>query len=393
MISSRLLNLARCPDCGGCLVPRFRNTATVVRGAAPGSQGATTEHIGNMRGRSNAARRDAPPGIRGRGSESGRLDGDRAQVQCTRCGRVFASSGEYLVLHPGVSFAEQTKYLDEALHADARHEHVSPPLLAAKIRNDMLRSFLSPGPSDTVIDLGCGSGRALVWNADLGAYQVGLDVSPHFAEEARTGVDLVLGDLRRLPFGPACFTKAYALDVAEHLSRDSLAEVLAEAARVLTPGGALFVYSHVRRNSALAGGLKTINRLARWLERRGLVDLSRERLRKSDHLNPLADIPDLERVVSAAVRVPASFYPHGHVLRHPHAITNIGWLPRASRQPPGGAPPPDAARAARTAAKQRLSRKGPAYVALRAVSWMMKLDLLLFGRVRSGPFFALLVKE
>ena len=223
------------------------------------------------------------------------------------------------MLHPGVSFTEQTKYLDEALHADARHEHVSPPLLAAKIRNDMLRSFLSPGPSDTVIDLGCGSGRALVWNADLGAYQVGLDVSPHFAEEARTGVDLVLGDLRRLPFGPACFTKAYALDVAEHLSRDSLAEVLAEAARVLTPGGALFVYSHVRRNSALAGGLKTINRLARWLERRGLVDLSRERLRKSDHLNPLADIPDLERVVSAAgFRV------------HPHRSTLIAHVLEAS---------------------------------------------------------------
>jgi len=30
-------------------------------GEAPGWQGATTEHIGNMRGRSNAARRDASP--------------------------------------------------------------------------------------------------------------------------------------------------------------------------------------------------------------------------------------------------------------------------------------------------------------------------------------------
>ena len=347
MISSRLLSLARCPDCGGS--------------------------FGN----------------------------DRPQVRCARCGRVFASSGEYLVLHPGVSFAEQTKYLDEALHADARHEHVSPPLLAAKIRNDMLRSFLSPGPSDTVIDLGCGSGRALVWNADLGAYQVGLDVSPHFAEEARTGVDLVLGDLRRLPFGPACFTKAYALDVAEHLSRDSLAEVLAEAARVLTPGGALFVYSHVRRNSALAGGLKTINRLAGWLERRGLVDLSRERLRKSDHLNPLADIPDLERMVSAAgFRVSRIRY---YTPLIGACVENIlmrmgeHWMARratSAATASGGAPSAnDAARAARTAAKQRLSRKGPAYVALRAVSWMMKLDLLLFGRVRSGPFFALLIKE
>ena len=64
--------------------------------------------------------------------------------------RRFAANADYLVLHPGVSFAEQTKYLDEALHADARHEHVTPPLLSAKIRNDMLRSFLAPGPGDVV---------------------------------------------------------------------------------------------------------------------------------------------------------------------------------------------------------------------------------------------------
>ena len=31
-----------------------------------------------------------------------------------------------------------------------------------------------------------------------------------------------------------------------------------------------------------------------------MVDIRQERLRKSDHLNPLADIPELERVVSEA---------------------------------------------------------------------------------------------
>ena len=64
-------------------------------------------------------------------------------------------------MRPSVEYAEQTKYLDEALHADARHERVSPPLLGSRIRNDMLRSFLSPGASDRVVDLGCGSGRTL----------------------------------------------------------------------------------------------------------------------------------------------------------------------------------------------------------------------------------------
>jgi hypothetical protein len=30
------------------------------------------------------------------------------------------------------------------------------------------------------------------------------------------------------------------------------------------------------------------------------------------------------------------------------------------------------------------------YHSLRLVTWLMKLDLLLFGRIKSGPFFALI---
>ncbi len=86
----------------------------------------------------------------------------------------------------------------------------------------------------------------------------------------------------------------------EHLSREGLAGVLREASRVLAPGGQLFVYSHVRRNSRLALGLRFINWVAGLLHRAGALDLTQEHLRKSDHLNPLADIPDLERAVGEA---------------------------------------------------------------------------------------------
>jgi SAM-dependent methyltransferase len=346
VISPRLLELVRCPDCGGG------------------------------------------------------LDGTPPDLACAACHRRFAANAEYLVLHPGVSFAEQTKYLDEALHADARHEHVTPPLLSARIRNDVLRSFLAPGAGDAVVDLGCGSGRSLVWNADLGAYQVGIDVSPYFAREACERADLVLGDLRRLPFGDGVFTKAAALDVFEHLSREALGDVLRESARVLAPGGRLFVYSHVRKNSALAGGLKQINRLARWLERQGLVDLTRERLRKSDHVNPLADIPDLERAVEVAgFRIERIRYYTplvGGFVENILVRAGEHWLAKraARREAAAGRviDSNDAAREARAAAKARVGRKGAAYATLRAVTWVMKLDLLLFGRVRTGPYFALLQK-
>ena len=305
-------------------------------------------------------------------------------------------------MRPTVGFAEQTKYLDEALHADARHERVSPPLLGSRIRNDMLRRFLQPGASDTVVDLGCGSGRALLWNADWGAAAIGIDISPFFAEEARAGIDLLLGDLRKLPFADGTFTKAYSLDVLEHLSPDALRGMLTEAARVLKPGGGMFVYSHVRKNAPIAAGLRWINALARGLERIGLIDMRQERLRKSDHVNPLRDIPELEQVARAAgFRIEKIRYytplVGGFVENIMMRVAERAMARRAARRLPADLAQADAdnraIRQARTSAKQRIARSPATYAALRALSAAMKLDLLLFGRIRSGPFFALLIKE
>src|SRR5689334_19659108 len=141
------------------------------------------------------------------------LERDQTMLVCTGCGRTFASDGGYLDLRPAATFAEQTKYLDHELHADARHESIAPPVLGSKIRNDMLRRFLAPSPDDFVVDLGCGSGRAIVWNAACGAAMLGVDISPFFAAEAVDRADLILGDLRRLPLRSSTFTKAWSLDV------------------------------------------------------------------------------------------------------------------------------------------------------------------------------------
>jgi SAM-dependent methyltransferase len=332
----------------------------------------------------------------------GRIAKTGEQYVCTGCGRSVARAGQrFLDLRPKDSFAEQTKYLDEALHADARHESVSPPLLSARIRNDMLRSFLQPSPADEVIDLGCGSGRVLAWNLDTRARAAGIDVSPFFAHDALDRIDLALGDLRRLPFADGSFSKAYSLDVLEHLSREALADMLREAARVLRPRGRLFVYSHVRRNAPIAWGLKAINAAARGLERIGMVDLRQERLRKSDHQNPLVDHPDLARTVAAAgFRIERIRYYTplvGGVFEN--IVLRVGermMSRRARVTKPGGTPGgggAEALRAARLGAKQRIARRGPLYAALVTATWMMKLDVWLFGRIRSGPFFALLVKD
>jgi SAM-dependent methyltransferase len=339
----------------------------------------------------------------------GTLAGDPPALTCRSCGRSYGASGtDYLDLRPHEMFREQTKYLDEALHADARHERVSPPLLGSKIRNDMLRAFLAPGPRDLVVDLGCGSGRALLWNRDWQARTVGIDIAPYFAVEARRQVDLLLGDLRRLPFADGTFTGAYSLDVLEHLSPDALRAMLAEAARVLAPGGRLFVYTHARRNAPIAAGLRWINALARRLERAGLIDMRQERLRKSDHLNPLGDIPELRRVAGdAGFRIARIRYytpliggfAENILLRL--AEKRLADRARGAEGAKGaggtgaegaarGLTDEEALKIARAEGKRRVAESAVTRAALGALTAAMKLDLLLFGRIESGPFFALL---
>lgn len=355
MISDRLLSMVRCPACRGEV-----NRTCPAGNAAP------------------------------------RL------LRCAGCGSEYPQTSEsFLDLRPREQFQEQTKYLDESLHADARHERVSPPVLGSKIRNDMLRRFLQPSSRDRVVDLGCGSGRALLWNRDWGAAAVGVDIAPFFSEEARGGVDLLLADLRRLPFPDRAFTRAYSLDVLEHLSPDALRDVLSEANRVLEPGGTFFVYTHVRKNAPIAKGLRWINAAARQLERAGLIDMRQERLRKSDHVNPLRDIPELQQfVTNAGFRIARITYytpiVGGFVENILVRVVERAMTRRAARRRASTSGVPEDERAAvretRLSAKERISSRGPMYAALRAASAAMTLDVLLFGRIQSGPFFALLEK-
>lgn len=315
---------------------------------------------------------------------------------CQNCGRRFDGARGYLDLRPKEAFEEQTKYLDEALHADARHESIAPPLLGSKIRNDMLRRFLQPGAGDRVIDLGCGSGRTLAWNAGSGAVLTGIDIAPYFAEETLERADVLLGDLRRLPLRDRSFGKAWSLDVLEHLSRPALIGMLREANRVLADDGALFVYTHVRKNGWIAGGTRLVNRFAAFCERLGLLDLKQERLRKSDHINPLVDHDDLARAAAeCGFRIERiTYYTPVIGAFVENVLVRMAEKAMAKRagSKTGAATPEDATRAARRQAQARVTKGGVLYGVLMMVSWVMKLDIVLFGRMRSGPFFALLRK-
>jgi hypothetical protein len=127
--------------------------------------------------------------------------------------------------------------------------------------------------------------------------------------------------------------------------------------------------------------------------------MRQERLRKSDHLNPLADIPDLRRVVEdtgfriARIRYYTPIvggFVENILMRMAERQMARRAQTRLSSTMDAATADQQAIKEARTAAKARIARSGTTRTALRALTAAMKLDLLLFGSIESGPFFALL---
>lgn len=91
---------------------------------------------------------------------------------------------------------------------------------------------------DLVVDVACGTGDLAALAAAAGARVVGVDFAPGMLARARgRGAALVRGDAAALPFRPACadaVTCGFALRNVVAIDA-----VLAEAARVLRPGGRL----------------------------------------------------------------------------------------------------------------------------------------------------------
>jgi SAM-dependent methyltransferase len=94
------------------------------------------------------------------------------------------------------------------------------------------------GRGTRVLDVGCGSGLALVLAARRGAVPSGLDISPGLLGIARDrlpAADLREGDMEFLPFGDAAFDAVLGVNAFQFAGDPRRA--LREAARVLGPGG------------------------------------------------------------------------------------------------------------------------------------------------------------
>ncbi|OEU92058.1 SAM-dependent methyltransferase [Streptomyces abyssalis] len=117
---------------------------------------------------------------------------------------------------------------------------------------------------DSVLDAGCGTGRALPpLRAAAGrrGTVLGADVTPEMISEAvRAGRDscarLLLADVSRLPLRDACLDAVFAAGLISHLGGPGRG--LRELARVVRPGGTLALFHPVGRAALAARQGRTL---------------------------------------------------------------------------------------------------------------------------------------
>jgi 2-polyprenyl-6-hydroxyphenyl methylase / 3-demethylubiquinone-9 3-methyltransferase len=113
-----------------------------------------------------------------------------------------------------------------ALHwfAASRAEHIPP----------------APRPDALLVDLACGAGLMAPYAAELGYRHVGVDLNTRALELARRhGVRSVRASALEVPLVDGCADVVLACEILEHVEDD--VAVLAEAARLLRPGGTLVI--------------------------------------------------------------------------------------------------------------------------------------------------------
>ncbi len=256
--------------------------------------------------------------------------------QCASCGRAFPilfGIPDFRLRPDRYLSLEEERAKAGRLHAFAQHASFDalvryyyeitgdvPPELAVRYRGYILGGPRRAGPildalrpcreTDTLVDLGCGSGGLLV--AAAGRYRAvyGVDIALRWLvicrkhlEEKGIEATLVCADVEALPFPDGMASHAVAADLVEHVY--SIASTAEAIQRLLQPGGKLWLCAANRycigpHASTRIWGISLLPRRARsWLLRRLKgIDL----LRNSNLVSP-AGLARLLRARGFAVEV------------------------------------------------------------------------------------------
>jgi SAM-dependent methyltransferase len=194
---------------------------------------------------------------------------------------------------------EQAPRRGEQRWADiARYAALADCGLKSEIRNP--KSEMSPA----MLDVGCGAGSALFGLARHAALAVGIDImlsdlllaKKRFAEAGIANVAFACGSASELPFADASFGVLNATDVIEHV--DDPGRLLAEARRVMGPGG-VFFFNSPNRFSLLSREPHVKLWGVGWLPRRWAEPYVRWRLGKAYRGKRLLSLFELRRRLRA----------------------------------------------------------------------------------------------
>lgn len=131
-----------------------------------------------------------------------------------------------------------------------------------------------PIESGRALDLGCGNGKTVSTLLDSGFEVAGVDFSSEAVGSCRSlfGDRAVFeeSDISALPFPDGTFDYVTAVHVLEHIEDSGMPDAAREVARVLKPGGYLFVRSFAPgdlREPKRTDGILYIHRTPEELER------------------------------------------------------------------------------------------------------------------------------
>jgi ubiquinone/menaquinone biosynthesis C-methylase UbiE len=99
-----------------------------------------------------------------------------------------------------------------------------------------------------VCDIGCGPGHVARFLHERGVRVFGIDLSQGMVEQARrltSGIEFKQGDMQALDLADETLGGILAFYSLIHIQRQHVTEVLREFARVLQPGGLLFLAFHL----------------------------------------------------------------------------------------------------------------------------------------------------
>lgn len=316
--------------------------------------------------------------------------GEGFYCSCCMTRYTFGPSRDYVDLLPRTDVGRVSHYADEEFQ-ERLGVREGEPVLSAGVKARMVSRMLNLRPGDNVLDLGSGAGKFATHFAKQGASVCGVDMAPFFLKSAIDSVNLVVGDLRRLPFRNGSASKAYSLDVLEHLDEAGVREVLREARRAVAKDGRIFVYTHAMESSNIASFQRGVNRFAKRLGRAGLVDSDKEAMRKSDHINAIRSHEHFDEIAaSAGLKVLDRVYYNviAKAVVEDLALKMVEQRNRKKAEAAGAPAVPSPQKASHIVGRPGPSA-GARFIA-RGLTQVLMLDVALFGRTRTGPFFGVL---